>query len=293
MTRGNAEWQLIPARFSAYLQRFGARLELCPTERCAILRFTFSQGTAAGRVIVELPGAAGTALRIVRARDGAPIGVDGTSAATSGGASPGFGCHLAARFCAAELASARVRAVGCGVWRQGEAPQPPGVSSLASREAAERGEQRAAMPHGAEADGEPLFVARVRRKIGAAPADAADAADATGADWRWVVAKARSGLGGANFATAEGAESCASSGYELLRVDGGAFEWRPGRRGDRVPRGALAVGDGGAQRGGAASNAAGGRSAASGEPRIYVGRALCGGGSHPGSIVVRRRSSRS
>lgn len=80
---------VLPHFLSVLLQRGNVRLEMTPTERCAVFRFTFPQGEA-GRVILDAHSH--VALHPERRL------ITGCSRLNSGGVPENFACHFAAVF---------------------------------------------------------------------------------------------------------------------------------------------------------------------------------------------------
>ena len=83
------DFEVHPHSLSVLLQRGNVRLEMTPTERCAVFRFTFPTGEA-GRVIIGAHSQA--ALHPERRL------ITGCSRLNSGGVPRGFGCYFAAVF---------------------------------------------------------------------------------------------------------------------------------------------------------------------------------------------------
>ncbi len=81
-----------PHVLSVTLRRYGIRLEMTPTERCGVFRFTFPAGQPARVILEPSQGESGVEINAARST------ITGFTRANSGGVPPNFACHYAAVF---------------------------------------------------------------------------------------------------------------------------------------------------------------------------------------------------
>ena len=231
-------WHLAPYACAIPQQRAAGTVlaELAPTERCAILRLTIPAGAAIGRLLVEFPAANGRSSVSIELEQRRMVG---KTAHHNGGADASFGCYFSVSIDEVPGAGALG---GCGVWADDEAAHgcrryPPTAVAQASP-----AKSQPALPHGSEANGDELWIGRTTH-AGVVHAG-----------------KTRPGFGGVNFSHG-GKPQCAKSGYDVLRVAGGAYRW-VAAQGGNVPDGAVSAGG-----------------------DVYVARAAVGGGVHPGEAL--------
>ena len=231
-------WHLAPYACAIPQQRAAGTVlaELAPTERCAILRLTIPAGAAIGRLLVEFPAANGRSSVSIELEQRRMVG---KTAHHNGGADASFGCYFSVSI--DEVPGAGALGV-CGVWADDEAAHgcrryPPTAVAQASP-----AKSQPALPHGSEANGDELWIGRTTH-AGVVHAG-----------------KTRPGFGGVNFSHG-GKPQCAKSGYDVLRVAGGAYRW-VAAQGGNVPDGAVSAGG-----------------------DVYVARAAVGGGVHPGEAL--------
>ena len=238
MREASQGWHLSPYACAVPQQRAAGIVlaELAPTERCAILRLTIPAGAATGRLLVEFPAANGRSSVSIDLEQRRMVG---KTAHHNGGADASFGCYFSVSIDEVPGAAALG---GCGVWADDETAHgcrqyPPTAVAQAST-----AKSQPALPHGSEANGDELWIGRATH-AGVVHAG-----------------KTRPGFGGVNFSH-EGKPQCAKSGYDVLRVPGGAYRW-VAAQGGNIPDGAVSAGG-----------------------DVYVARAAVGGGVHPGEAL--------